>query len=577
MSGLEHLFIDPENPKQRRYEAIRAIELDGLSVVKAAKKFGYTKATLYTYIRNIKEGKLELFPTISRVAQKRQTPKHVQKRIMVFRKQNLSVLDIEEKLKGEGYKISARTIERILVGAGFSRLKRRTKAELGLTRKEQFIPKKAIAVNFKTLKPFTIDCPIAGVFFFIPYIIESGILDIVNQCQLPKSSVIDAKQASLSMLLLKLVGGERLSHISDYSHEPGLGLFAGLTVLPKSTYMLTYSCRTSEQMLQELQEKLLKKFTNTYSDFYRSNFVNLDFHSIPHYGTESQMEQVWCGAKHQVLKGANTILAQDSESNVILYTKADILRKNETKEIKIFVDYWKKIKNTLEETLVFDCRLTSYQVLDELNTEGIKFITLRKRNKKLISTTEKLDPKLWQKVFIPIPKRKHKRCSIYESNVVLKKGQAPVRQIIVKDHGRSTPTYIITNNRTLKTDKILFIYAKRWRIENKISELISFFNLNALSSPIMVRIHFDILWTVIADTLYHRLILDLPRFEHENAKAIFRKFINMPGKISYDGENFILKIRKRAHTPILMKIQKLSQEFCIPWLENRKLKIVWTA
>lgn len=295
-------------------------------------------------------------------------PKHIQKRIMMLRKQNLSVLDIEEKLKEESYKISARTIERILANAGISRLKRRTKAELGITCKEQFIPKKAIAVNFKTLKPFTIDCPAAGVFFFIPYIIESGILDIVNKCKLPKSSVIDAKQASLSMLLLKLIGGERLSHISDYNHEPGLGLFAGLTVLPKSTYMLTYSCRTSEQMLQELQEKLLQKFTNTYSDFYHSNFINLDFHSIPHYGIESQMEQVWCGAKHQVLKGANTIFAQDSESNV-----------------------------------------------------------------------------------------------------------------------------------------------------------------------------------------------------------------NMPGKISYNGKNFVLRIRKRAHTPILMKIQKLSQEFYIPWLENRKLKIIWTA
>ena len=30
-------------------------------------------------------------------------------------------------------------------------------------------------------------------------------------------------------------------------------------------------------------------------------------------------------------------------------------------------------------------------------------------------------------------------------------------------------------------------------IENKLSELVAFFNLNALSSPVMIRIHFDIL------------------------------------------------------------------------------------
>ncbi len=64
---------------------------------------------------------------------------------------------------------------------------------------------------------------------------------------------------------------------------------------------------------------------------------------------------------------------------------------------------------------------------------------------------------------------------------------------------------------------ILGVYAKRWRIENKLAELVAFFNLNALSSPIMIRIHFDILWTLIADTLYHRFAHDLRRFDRSNA------------------------------------------------------------
>ena len=104
------------------------------------------------------------------------------------------------------------------------------------------------------------DCPVAGVFFFIPYILESGILQIVRECHLPYSSVIGAEQAALSMLLLKLIGNERLSHMESYDHEPGLGIFAGLNVLPKATYMGTYSCRTSEEMLMTFQEKLLRRF-----------------------------------------------------------------------------------------------------------------------------------------------------------------------------------------------------------------------------------------------------------------------------------------------------------------------------
>jgi len=33
----------------------------------------------------------------------------------------------------------------------------------------------------------------------------------------------------------------------------------------------------------------------------------------------------------------------------------------------------------------------------------------------------------------------------------------------------------------------------------------------------MIRIHFDILWTMIADTLYHRFAQDLRRFENNIA------------------------------------------------------------
>jgi len=33
-------------------------------------------------------------------------------------------------------------------------------------------------LDFENLKPFTTECQIAGLFFFVPYIIESGILSV---------------------------------------------------------------------------------------------------------------------------------------------------------------------------------------------------------------------------------------------------------------------------------------------------------------------------------------------------------------------------------------------------------------
>jgi len=172
--------------------------------------------------------------------------------------------------------------------------------------------------------------------------------------------------------------------------------------------MQSYSCRTSEALLLQFQKGLVNHFQKVYPNFYGSTFINLDFHSIPHFGDESKMEKVWCGARGKAMKGANTLFVPDSESNAIVSTCADILRQNESTEILKFVDYWKSIKKDIKETLVFDCKLTSYKVLNELMRDNINFITLRKRSKTLLDKTSKIVDGKWQKVTLPIPKRKHK-------------------------------------------------------------------------------------------------------------------------------------------------------------------------
>jgi hypothetical protein len=188
-----------------------------------------------------------------------------------------------------------------------------------------------------------------------------------------------------------------------------------------------------------------------------------------------------------------------------------------------------------------------------------------------------IPPDEWKRIHLSIPKRKYQKVSVHESEVKLKGCNNTFRQIAVKDYGRSKPTFIITNNKDLPMKDILKVYARRWRIENKLAELVAFFNLNALSSPIMIRIHFDILWTLIADTLYRRFAQDLRRFETNIAPTIFRKFIDMPGRVVYDGKKFTIKIRKRAHTPVLKEVEKLQKPFKVPWLSGKTVEIVWTA
>lgn len=571
-------FTKDLKPRQKQYEALRAVAFQEGTIDEIATCFGYIPQSLKTLANRLLRGKHQLFPDIKSGPKGRHTAQETVKVIIGLRRERrLSAKEISEELGETDRLVSIRTVERILNDAGFPKLHRRTDRERGISKKGMLIPQRSANLDINGLDPFRVECQVAGVYLFLPYILDSGILDIVSQCNLPESNDIGKYQASLSMLLLKLIGNERLSHIKQYDADSGFGIFAGLNVLPKPSYMCSYSCRTEASALMEFQKSVIENFLHLYPDLYEGQTINLDFHSIPHFGSESEMEKVWCGARGKALKGANTFFAQYGVSNSLMYVNADIKRSESSLEIKKFVDYWLDIKGILNETLVFDSKLTRYDILYELDEAGIKFITLRKKGKNVIGEATGIPEEKWKKFYLPIPKRKHRHVKVYEGEASLVRNRKSFRQIIIKDHGRVEPTFIITNNDDMKVLDILVIYAKRWHIENKLAELVHFFNLNALSSPIMIRIHFDLLWTIIADTLYHQFAKDLRGFDKCRAQTIFKQFVNMPGHIEYDGKRFTVKIRKRATTPILLGVEKFNREIQVPWLGNKPLRIVWTA
>ncbi len=576
-TDLETFFSHPLSAKHRQYEALRCHALEGLTAKEAGQRFGLSEATIHTLAHELRVGKLQFFPPTSTGPKDRRAPHYLRDLVCELRQQELSASDIVQKLHDQDLKISLSTVERILKDAGFGRLKRRTRGQRGLSVLQTALPQRAQDLEQETLKPFRAECQVAGVFFFIPYLIESGVLDVFEKLPLPESERIGKVQAGLSFLLLKLIGGERLSHVRQYDHDRGFGLFAGLNVLPKPSYMGSYSCRLSDRLCRTLQEEMVSMFNRREPEMYNGATINLDFHSIPHFGEQSEMEKVWAGARNKAMKGANTFFAQDAESNVMLYANSDVLRRDGSDELLYFTEYWKSIKGVIQETLVFDSRLTTYKTLDILDQSQIKFITLRIRNKTLKKYTDSLSDDQWQKVTLPIPKRKHQKFLVHENETTLTGCSRPFRQLILKDHGRAEPTYVISNDRSIKITDLLTVYARRWRIENKLAELVKFFNINSLSSPIMIRIHFDLLLSVMACFLYQRMAQDLPRFENHLAPDLFRRFIDMPGMVRFDGACFKVQIRKRAHTPILMGMDKLLKPVEVPWLGGRKMEIEWKA
>jgi len=182
-----------------------------------------------------------------------------------------------------------------------------------------------------------------------------------------------------------------------------------------------------------------------------------------------------------------------------------------------------------------------------------------------------------EKVELDIPKRKYPTPLVYEHEITINKYDLKLREIIIKDNGRENPTFIITNNRDMSLKELVTNYARRWRIENKISELVKFFSLNALSSPIMIRIQFDVLLTMIADTLYKLFAKDLERFENCSPYKIFSKFVNHRGNITVNDNNITINMRKRAYTPILKSNEMFKKTWKVPWFQNKNLNYKWTS
>ncbi len=574
---LRAFFAEPKTAKQRQYEALRAYAMDGMSAAQAAHRFGFTESSVYALARDLRGGKLDFFPRgVTGPRQRRLTP-YVRDKILSMRESNLSVEEIAQRLNAEdSVHLGTSTVERVLKDVGHGKLHRRTAVQRGFTKSNTLIPETAHNLDFEQLQPFCGECQVAGIFFFLPYIIESGIMEALSDAPVPQSGRIGKSQALLSLLALKLIGGQRLCHVRQYDHDQGFGVFAGLNVLPKPTYAGTYSCLMSAQACRETQRKLIATLAAKEPKLFSGTTINLDFHSIPHFGDQSQMENVWCGSRNKAMKAANTFFAQDAQTNAVLYANSDVLRRDAAQEVLRFVEFMRAVKGVVDQTLVFDSRLTKYEILGQLDHQGIRFITLRTRSKGLVQQILAEPASQWLKVHLPIPKRKHQDFFAHESDVVLPGCERPLRQIVVKDHGRAEPTFVITNNRELPLTQVLTVYAHRWHIENKLAELVDFFNLNALSSPIMVRIHFDLLLSVVASFLYHRFAQDLPRFEKQLAPAIFRDFIDMPGKVRFDGKSFEVRLRKRSHTPVLLGVAKLAKPIEVPWLGGRQLQISFT-
>ena len=121
---------------------------------------------------------------------------------------------------------------------GFERIWRRPEALRGAPRRER-LPRTG-ALDWSSL-PSRIEARHAGLLLVLPDLVFLDLPQLVAAAGYPGTTVVPAISSLLSLLALKLASTRRVSHVEDLATDPGAALFAGLSSLPKTTALTTYS------------------------------------------------------------------------------------------------------------------------------------------------------------------------------------------------------------------------------------------------------------------------------------------------------------------------------------------------
>ena len=387
----------------------------------------------------------------------------------------------------------------------------------------------------------------------------------------PGTKMVPADAALLSLLALKLLRKERLCHIDDFNVDEGLGLFAGLNVLPKKSFATDYSYRTQRHMQETLLGSWIKKLSPILLPEAKS--FSLDFHPIPCRGDEAVLENHYIPCRGQACPSVQTFFAQEHEKQVFCYANANLTRDEQTKEVIRFVDYWKGLTGQYPEWLYFDSKLTTYSELSELNSRGIYFVTIRRRGSALLKRLEQTPKSEWKSASIDIPKRRNKRIQYLDEMVQLGEYEGALRQVSVTGLGRERPTLFLTNSPDTAPREFITNYARRNGIEDGIGTNVDFFHMDNLSSEVRLNVDLDVTLTVIANSCYSWLASKLKGFDQAKPKQLSRKFVETSGEIEVrPNRTLLVTLDRRCHNPIL-KEAALDKDSCrIPWLNGYRVE-----
>jgi hypothetical protein len=569
LTECRQFFERPATPSQRQYEALRAYFIEGLASAEVARRFGYTPAAFRMLCYDFRRGQLADFFAVKRTGPQQQPKKGKLHDIVVaLRKRNYSIYDISHALKEQGTPLGTTAVREILAAEGFAPLPRRLDEErpVGVAPTTEAVAD----VRSFALRTGEFTTRLGGLFLFIPDMIRLNLDGLAKSAKLPGSRMIPAEHALRTSLALKLWSIERKSHVMALVADEGLAMFCGLNAVPKRSFLSEYSSRITPQKVSQL---LSNWHTNLAGEtILTGESINLDFHSVPYFGEDPVVESHYLSKRSRRQPSILTFLAQDADSQVFCYSNADIRKGEEAEEIFRFIKFWERRHGSLPQHLVFDSRLTNYPQLDRLDQQGVIFITLRRRTRKLLAEITDLPPSAWRTVNLDVPNRKYRTPQVYEQKVRLL--QRTFRQFFIKDLGHDVPTILLTNDRKSTAAQLITRYARRMLIENALADAVRFFHIDALSSSVGLKVDFDLALLVLASCLYRITARRMRGYSDAQARQIFRDLIDMPAQVNVTDREVRVKFHRRAHLPIVLASGLFNKPVNVPWWNDRPLRLI---
>jgi hypothetical protein len=567
-TDLADLFRRPALVSQRNYEICRAYFLDETPAEQLAERFSLHADSVRAIVRDFAaQPDLEQFFVVKHPGrQSAPLREQLTEPAARLRGQGMRLSEIQEQFKGEGHAVSQSYLSRLLARQDLLGPPQRAAAP-ARAKDGSSIP--AVAdVRSLCLQPGrSFRTKAAGLFLFVPALLELGFTRAVEKARWPGSAALPAVQSILDLLSVKLLGKRRVSHISDLCDDEGAGLFCGLNVLPKATFATDYSYRTERASSERFIDALLKKAPLGQGPF----SFNLDFHAIPFRGEDADLEKHWLAQRNRAGTAVMAFVAQQTRRRVLCYATANVLRAEAELMAVRFADHWQAQTGAYPARLLFDGRVTTYEQLNELEQRRVGFITIRRRGRGMLRRLEQLPASAWQRCQLPQSKGQTRRVEYIDEQTELDGYEGQLRQIIVRGLGREEPTFFLTNDRPewQTAREVVQAYARRNLVENALGEQITFFHLDCLCSDVRLNVDFDLTMSVAADLLYRELARRLKGFEQASPSKLFRKFVDAMGQVKIEEDKVKVLLDRRAHNPLLKEGGLLGQTPPVPWLANR--------